>query len=157
MSISFSGECALNKSDRSYGLLAKLAYLTRYSKAFRKTFLKTMEGYLEDTHESLTTDISTCYKTVTVNGVQTLEPINVQGQLAKDLTNKKEHNFLIQMICPLQHLDSLLPNQLDIGVELQFCDSNRFFVSSETGAKPKLNIKGWTWFLFFSCYSWYII
>ena len=108
-----------------------------------------MEGYLEDTHESLTTDISTCYKTVTVNGVQTLEPINVQGQLAKDLTNKKEHNFLIQMICPLQHLDSLLPSQLDIGVELQFCDSNRFFVSSETGAKPKLNIKGWTWFLFF--------
>ena len=117
-----------------------------------------MEGYLEDTDEALTTDISTCYKTVTSGGKQTLEPINVQGRLAKDLINKKEHNFLIQLICPLQNLDTLLPSDLDIGIQLQFCDSNRFFVSSETGAKPKLNIKGWTWFLFFFLFlSLYII
>ena len=67
-----------------------------------------MEGWREDVREKLTTDIATCF-------AQDGTPTNTQGHLAKDLLNKKEQDFLIQLIGPLQALDTLIPPEIDIG------------------------------------------
>ena len=101
-----------------------------------------MEGYREDIHEKLETDISACYKDVVTDGVTVKTPITVQGHIAKSLIDKAEHNFLIQLFCPLQALDTLIPNETDIGLALQFSDCARFFVCSKQGVQPKVNIKG---------------
>ena len=135
------GEASLNKG-RNYGLLTKLAYLTRYTREFRKSFLGHMESWEEDTEEELVTDISTCYKTVTGNGVSVKTPINSQGRLAQKIINKKEVNSLIMLVGPLQSLDTLLPNQTELGIELTFCENSKFFVTSNSSVKPKLKIKG---------------
>ena len=49
------GECAINRTDRQYPLLAKLKYLCRYSPKARNTFLRTFENYIDDTDELLKT------------------------------------------------------------------------------------------------------
>ena len=68
-----------------------------------------MEGWREDVSEKLTADIATCFSQ---DGAT---PTNTQGHLAKDLLNKKELDFLIQLIGPLQALDTLIPPEIDIG------------------------------------------
>ena len=67
-----------------------------------------MEGWQEDMKEKLLTNITDCYK-------QDGTPKNAQGILANELLNKKEHDFLIQVICPLQNLDTLIPPNIDVG------------------------------------------
>ena len=49
------GECAINRTDRQYPLLAKLKYLCRYSPKARNSFLRTFENYIDDTDEKLKT------------------------------------------------------------------------------------------------------
>ena len=68
-----------------------------------------MEGWREDVSEKLTTDIALCFAD---DGTT---PKNAQGHLANDLLNKKEQDFLIQLICPFQALDTLIPPEIDIG------------------------------------------
>ena len=51
----FYRECAINRTDKNYPFLAKLKYLNRYSPAARTTFLNTMENYIDDTNEILST------------------------------------------------------------------------------------------------------
>ena len=101
-----------------------------------------MESWEEDTEENLTTDISTCYKDVTVGGNTVKKPINSQGRLAQKIIDKKPVNSLIMLVGPLQSLDTLLPNQTELGIELTFCENSRFFVTSNAAVKPKLKIKG---------------
>ena len=90
-------------------MLAKLHYLTKHTKSFRESILKLMEGWREDVSEKLTTDIALCFAD---DGTT---PKNAQGHLANDLLNKKEQDFLIQLICPFQALDTLIPPEIDIG------------------------------------------
>ena len=105
------GECTINE-NRSYGLVSKLNFMTKYTKASRATFIKEMEGYKEDISEKLVKDISTCFSNVGTVPY----PTNVQGQLAQDLV--KSHSTAINQIlvlhCPLMSLDSLLPNSIDL-------------------------------------------
>lgn len=67
-----------------------------------------MEGWREDISEKLLTDIAACTN-------QDGSAVNTQGKLAKDLLNKKEQDFLIQLICPFKDLDTLIPPEIDIG------------------------------------------
>lgn len=67
-----------------------------------------MEGWREDISEKLLADIGDC---TAADG----SAVNTQGKLAKDLLNKKEQDFLIQLICPFKDLDTLIPPEIDIG------------------------------------------
>ena len=143
-------------------MLAKLHYLLKPTKSFRESILKLTEGWREDVAEKLTADIASCFSQ---DGIT---PSNTQGLLAKDLWNKKEQDFLIQLICPFQALDTLIPPEIDIGkanllclsnlahtnittnqpyliisvgLEIQFNDPSKFFVCS-TNTKPKVKING---------------
>ena len=138
------GECTLNKG-RGYGILAKLAYLTRYSKAFRTSFLQQMEGWKEDFHEQLHCSIEECYKkTTAADNTVSYTPITSQGTIAQELIEKKEQNYLLQLCSPFQSIDCLLPNLLDVGVEIEFSSASKFFTCSKAGVKPKFHIKGYT-------------
>ena len=84
------------------------------------SFLNTFEGALEDIDETLTTNISTCFQTTGTGENTTYKPINCQGKIAQSLLNKKVHDYLIQIHCPLQDISSLIPSNVDIGMQKSF-------------------------------------
>ena len=91
---------------------------TKFSFFFfqNNSFLKTFEGALEDIDENLTTDISSCFKSSGEAGNLKYEPINCQGTIAQSILGKKVHTALIQLHCPLQDLNSLIPSNVDLGM-----------------------------------------
>ena len=99
---------------------------------------------MECLDEKLETNISACFKATTANGSTTYTPKNSQGKLAKNIFDKNEQNFFLQLHSPLQSLDSLLVNDLDFGINIQFSDSTKYFITQTANAKPKFVIKGTT-------------
>ena len=104
--------------------------------------MRSLEGCYDDLGDELVTNISTCFTVTQANGQTVYTPKNAQGQIAQTLFNKNPHNYLIQLYCPLQHLGSLLPSNVDFGLKIQFTDFARFFVTETSKLKrPKYIIK----------------
>ena len=104
-----------------------------------------MEGWKEDFHEQLHCSIEECYKkTTAADNTVSYTPITSQGTIAQELVEKKEQNYLLQLCSPFQSIDCLLPNLLDVGVEIEFSSASKFFTCSKAGVKPKFHIKGYT-------------
>lgn len=53
--------------------------------------------------------------------------------------DKKRQNHLIQLHCPFQSISSLIPSGVDIGIQIEFVDGNKYFIT-QTNAKPRLKI-----------------
>ena len=102
-----------------------------------------MEGWKEDFHEQLHCSIEECYKkTTNSDNTVSYTPITSQATIAQELLDKKEQNYLLQLHSPFQSIDCLLPNLLDVGVEIEFSSAAKFFTCSKAGVKPKFHIKG---------------
>ena len=81
-------------------------------------------GYIEDFHENLkNTNISACFK-VTRNeaGQDVYNPISSQGILAKNLLDKREQRFLIQLHTPFSSMRSFLPSGIDYGLRIHLTE-----------------------------------
>ena len=131
----------INRCDGFYSLKAKHNFITRYTNAARSTILAEFEGAYPDLGEKLETNIANCFTTSDNDGTTVYTPINSQGKIAQSILNKNPQKFLIQLYCPLQHISSLIPSNVDLGIKILFTDPAKFFVTETAAKKPKYVIK----------------
>lgn len=109
------GQCEIFRINQLYYLLAKLYFLNDCSDQARKTFRKFFEGYEPDINSEVQNDISKCFDEL--NGEATAGPANSpQGRIAESIIDKKELFFIFQLHSPLETFQSLLLNDIDIGM-----------------------------------------
>ena len=78
------------------------------------SWLKEFELSENDVEDTLTSDISTCFKDVTENGTTVKKPLNALGRVCKSLLAKTKHSVFMSLHSPLETLPSLLPANIDI-------------------------------------------
>ena len=77
--------------------MARILYQTEYSRASKKTYLKTFEGYDSDSDEEYDVDVSKSFIESTTNGVKTYAAKNGCGRRAFMLKDKKTVTVRIQL------------------------------------------------------------
>ena len=113
----------LYSCDGFYPLIARINYLTKFTAKARESWLEEFELAENDVEDTLTKDISTCFKTETINGATVKTPTNALGRVCKKLLAKAKHSVFVSLHSPLEALPSLLPANIDIGI--QFCKLKR--------------------------------
>ena len=68
-----------------------------------------------DLSDTATSDIATCFETVTENGSPTKKPKNALRRTCQLLLAKKKHSVFVSLHSPLENLPSLLPANLELG------------------------------------------
>lgn len=135
------------------------------SKESKETFRKFFEGYTPSINEEVSSQrssnldtqvanqlIITIYYFIFLLFIQVLEDIsssfttngNVpktkQAEIAKSLLNKQEQYHVFQLDGPLSSFGTLLLNDLEISITINFTDNLNFFCSPVPNVKPKIII-----------------
>ena len=68
-----------------------------------------------DLSDTATSDIATCFETVTEQGSPVKKPKNALGRTCQLLLAKKKHSVFVSLHSPLENLPSLLPANVELG------------------------------------------
>ena len=108
------GCCTIQKVERNYSLISRLAYLSKVSDGAKKTFLRDFENYVDEKNELQEDDIRKCYKTDPTTTKPTI-PVKSQAKIAQTLLDKKKNKHVFSLFGCLSDLHSLILPGVEVG------------------------------------------